>query len=183
MQLAQYGTRHCATSRLRAVLATREAWAYALRGDTRAFRRTVGLAEDYHSDGVTELDLRTPSTRSLDEAELAGVVGARYRDLARHDPAHARTAQTYIGRALDLRPADRTRNRVFDLVGLARTYLITREPDRAAELIHQALPAAVTWISGRVGTRLRDFHREATAFAAVAEVRDARDAIAELVAA
>jgi len=161
----------------------REAWAYALQGDTRAFRRAVGLAEDYHSDGVRELDLRTPSTRSLDDAELAGVIGARYRDLARHDPRHARTAQDYIGRALERRPADRTRNRVFDLVGLARAHLITREPDRAAELIHQALPAAATWTSGRVGARLRDFHREAAVFAAVTEVRDARDAIAELVAA
>lgn len=183
VQLAQYGARHCATPRLRAVLATREAWAYALQGETRAFRRAVGLAEDYHSDGVRELDLRTPSTRSLDDAELAGVIGARYRDLARHDPKHARTAQDYIGRALERRSADRTRNRVFDLVGLARAHLITREPDRAAELIHQALPAAATWTSGRVGARLRDFHREAAVFAAVTEVRDARDAIAELVAA
>jgi hypothetical protein len=183
VQLAQYGTRNCATPRLRAVLATREAWAYALQGDARAFRRAVVLAEDYHCDGLDELDLRTPSTRSLDEAELDGVIGARYRDLARHDPKHARIAQYYIGRALERRPAERARNRVFDLVGLARAHLITREPDRAAELIHNALPTAVNWVSGRVGARLRDFHREAAAFTAVAEVRDARDAIAGLVAA
>jgi hypothetical protein len=183
VQLAQYGTRRCATPRLRAVLATREAWAYALRGDTRAFRRAAGLAEDYHGEGTCELDLRAPSTRSLDGAELAGVLGARYRDLARHDTKHARTAQDYISRALELRHADRTRNRVFDLVGLARAHLITREPDRAAELIRDALPDVTTWISGRVGARLRDFHREAAVFAAVPEMRDARDAIAELVAA
>lgn len=183
VQLAQYGTRNCATPRLRAVLATREAWAYAQRGDARAFRRAVGLAEDFHSEGTCELDLRTPSTRSLDGAELAGVIGARYRDLARHDSTHARTAQTYIGRALELRHTDRTRNRIFDLVGLARAHLITREPDRAAELINNALPDAATWVSGRVGARLRDFHREASAFSAVPEMRAARAAITELVAA
>jgi hypothetical protein len=183
VQLAQYGTRNCATPRLRAVLATREAWAYALRGEARAFRRAVGIAEDHHSEGVRELDLRTPSTRSLDEAELTGVIGARYRDLARHDPQHARTAQDYIGRALHLRHADRARNRVFDLVGLARAHLITREPDQAAELIRAALPAAATWSTGRVGARLLDFHREAAVFAAAPGMRDARDAIAELVAA
>jgi hypothetical protein len=117
VQLAQYGTRRCATPRLRAVLATREAWAHAQQGDAKAFQRAVRLAEEYHTEGVSELDLRTPSTRSLDEAELAGVIGARYRDLARHDPKHARTAQDYIERALELRPADRVRNRVFDMVG------------------------------------------------------------------
>lgn len=183
VQLAQYGTRRCATPRLRAVLATREAWAYALQGDARAFRRTVGLAEEYHSEGVSELDLRTPSTRSLDEAELVGVIGARYRDLARQDPKHARNAQKYIGRALELRPTDRVRNRVFDMVGLARAHLITREPERAADIIHSVLPIATDWASGRVGARLRDFHREAATFAVVPEVRDVREAVAEFVAA
>ncbi len=181
VQLAQYGTRNCATPRLRAVLATREAWAHALRGDARAFRRAAGLAEDHHSEGTCEPDLRTPSTRSLDAAELAGVIGARYRDLARYDTKYARSAQDYIGRALELRDAGRVRNRVFGLVGLARTHLITREPDRAAELVEEALPAAATWVSGRVGVRLRDFHREATVFAGVAAVRAVRDAVAGLV--
>jgi hypothetical protein len=183
VQLAQYGTRNRATPRLRAVLATREAWAYAQRGETQAFRRTVGLAEDHYSEGARDLDVRTPSTRSLDDAELAGVIGARYRDLARHDAKHARTAQDYITRALDLRHADRTRNRVFDLVGLARTHLITREPDRAAELLHHALPSAATWASGRVGARLRDFHREAAPFVAIPEIQNVRTAVTELLAA
>ncbi|GAB1511072.1 hypothetical protein [Actinophytocola sp. KF-1] len=67
-------------------------------------------------------------------------------------------------------------------VGLARAQLITREPERAAELIQQALPKAATW-SGRVGARLRDFHREAATFSTVPEVRDARAAITDLFAA
>lgn len=184
VQLAQYGSRRTATPRLRAVLATREAWAYAQRGDTRAFRRTVGLAEDYHIEGAHELDARTPSTRSLDSAELAGgVIGARYRDLARYEPKHARTAQEYISRALELRHPSRTRNRAFDLISLARAHLISREPDRAVELIGVALPLAGNWVSGRVGAKLRDFQREAAPFAAVPAVRDARDAITHLIAA
>ncbi|MDQ3786426.1 MAG: hypothetical protein M3422_04185 [Actinomycetota bacterium] len=132
---------------------------------------------------MSELDLRTPSTRSLDEAELVGVIGARYRDLARHDPKHAQTAQKYIGRALELRPTYRVRNRVFDMVGLARAHLITREPERAAAIIHSVLPIAADWASGRVGARLRDFHREAATFAVVPEMRDVREAVAEFVAA
>ncbi|WP_409491245.1 hypothetical protein [Amycolatopsis sp. cmx-11-12] len=183
IQLAQYCTRRTASPRLRAVLATREAWAYALQGEARAFRRAVALAEDYHSEGVRDLDSRTPSARSLDSAELAGVIGARYRDLARHDVRYAVTAQDYIGRALDLRHPSRARNRIFDLVGLARAHLVSREPERAAELIAEALPSAGAWVSGRVGVRLRDFHREAAVFATVPAVRDARDAVLMLTAA
>jgi hypothetical protein len=183
VQLAQYGTRRTATPRLRAVLATREAWAYALRGEPRAFRRAVGLAEDYHAEGTRDIDARTPSTRSLDAAELAGVIGARYRDLARYDPKHAIAAQEYIERALTLRDPSRTRNRTFDLIGLARTHLISRQPDRAAELIEAALPLAGAWVSGRVGAKLRDFHREAAPFRTTPAVRTVREAVAALVAA
>ncbi|MFD5090451.1 hypothetical protein ACFWMR_07615 [Amycolatopsis thailandensis] len=182
VQLAQYCTRRIATPRLRAVLATREAWAYALQGEPRAFRRAVALAEDHHGEGVRDLDSRTPSARSLDSAELAGVIGARYRDLARYDPRYAVTAQTYIGRALDLRDPGRKRNRVFDLIGLARAHLLSREPERAAELVAEALPYAGAWASGRVGVRLRDFHREAAVFATVPAVRDVRDAVLKLTA-
>ena len=165
------------------MLATREAWAYACHGDARAFRRAVGLAEDHHAEGVRDADAGTPTARSLDDAELAGVIGARYRDLARFDAQHARTAQDYIGRALALRHPSRARNRAFDLIGLARTHLITREPDRAAELIGKAVPLAGNWASGRVGVKLRDFHEEAAPFARTPVVREAREAIADLFAA
>lgn len=37
--------------------------------------------------------------------------------------------------------------------------------------------------SGRVGFKLRDYHREAAPFATVPAVRDTRDAIAELITA
>jgi hypothetical protein len=183
VQLAQYRTRRSATPRLRAVLATREAWAYAQQGDARAFRRAVGLAEDYHAEGMHDLDARTPTTRTLDEAELAGVIGARYRDLAQFDGRHARTAQSYIARALELRHPSQTRNRVFDLIGLARAHLVSRDPARASELINTALPIVSPWVSGRVGIKLKDFQREAAPYAATPAVRDVREAIKHLVAA
>lgn len=180
VQLAQYGTRRSATPRLRAVLASREAWAYAQQGDVRAFRRTVGLAEDFHAEGTQDGDARTRAARSLDEAELLGVIGARYRDLARADPAHARTVEHYISRALELRHPSRARSRTFDLIGLARTHILTREPEQAAELVFEVLPLARTWSGGRVGVKLQDFRREAAPFATVPAVRDARAAIAAM---
>jgi hypothetical protein len=78
----------------------------------------------------------------LDAAELAGVIGARFRDLARHQPAQARHAVTYIERALELRDPVRVRNRSFDLIGLARAHLVTAEPDRGCELIAEVRPVS-----------------------------------------
>lgn len=178
VQLAQYGTRKTAESTLRALLATREAWAYAQSGQVRPFRRAAGLAEEHYAD-----DDRRASDRwtSLDQAELYGVIGARYRDLAQHDPKQARTAQDYIIRAIELRNPSRVRNRCFDLIGLARAYLITAEPDRACELIGDVLPIARPWAIGRVGVKLGDFYHESEQFGSAPMVKHTREAIRDLV--
>jgi hypothetical protein len=179
VQLAQFGTRRIAAPRLRAMLATREAWAYAQRGEVQPFHRAVGLAQDH----FTEIAKAEPTqwVDNFDEAELHGVIGARFRDLALHDATQARHAQDHIGRALELRAPGRVRNRVFDLIGLARAYLIGRDPEHASTLINQALPLAPRWADGRVGVKLADFHREAARFATVPAIRDTRDAIHDLI--
>ncbi|SDZ14156.1 hypothetical protein SAMN05216215_104848 [Saccharopolyspora shandongensis] len=181
VQLAQYGTRKSARPILRALLATREAWSYAQTGAAQQFRRAAGLAEDHFAESVgDEADHRV---RGLDQVELYGVLGARWRDLAaaRQEPKEARHAQEYIGRALELRDPSCARNRAFDMIGLARTYLVTAEPDRACELVAEALPIAKQWAAGRVGEKLRDFHREVRPFADSVVVRDTRDAVRDLV--
>ncbi|MER5390095.1 hypothetical protein [Saccharopolyspora sp. NPDC002686] len=181
VQLAQYGTRRSAPPILRSLLATREAWSYAQTGAVQQFRRAVGLAEDHFGESTAdEADHRT---RGLDEAELYGVLGARWRDLAavRQEPKEARYAQEYISRALALRDPSRVRNRAFDLIGLARAHLVTGEPDRACELIDGVLPIAEHWASGRVGEKLRDFHRESRPFVSSTTVRSTRNAVRDLI--
>jgi transcriptional regulator with XRE-family HTH domain len=178
VQLAQYATRRTATPRLRAAIATREAWAHALMGQVRPFRHAVAVAEDCHSEGARDIDAGTPSARSLDTAELAGVLGGRYRELAQHEPKFAREAQDRINQALRLRSPDQSRNQVFDVLELARAHLISHEPDRAAELVAQALPLAKP--AGRTGAMLRDFHHAAKPFAHLSGMRDVRDAITDL---
>jgi hypothetical protein len=175
VQLAQYGTRRTANPRLRAMLATREGWAYAQRGEVRAFHRIVGLAQDHFAEIVEPDSCRWVG--NFDAAEMHGVIGARFRDLARHDPRQAKHAQDHIERALRLRDPGRLRNRAFDLIGLARVHLIDNELERAAALIYEALPLTRNWMSGRVGIKLGDFHRESARFASIPEVRDVRDAI------
>jgi hypothetical protein len=178
VQLAQYGSRKAATALLRAMLATREAWGYAQLGESQSFRRAVGLAEDYFADGPSGGEHR--SIQYFDAAELAGVIGGRYRDLARHEPRYARNAQDYITKALVLRHPAKLRLRAFDLIGLARTYLISADPERACELIHQAIPIAPSWMNGRVGVKLREFHQEASQYIEIPTVRDTRDLIRDL---
>lgn len=183
VQLAQYGTRKSARPILRALLATREAWSHAQTGTAQQFRRAAGLAEDHFAESIDdESDQRV---KGLDQAELYGVLGARWRDLAvaRQEPKEARHAQQYISRALELRDPSCVRNRAFDLIGLARTYLVTAEPDRACELVDEALPIAKRWAAGRVGERLRDFWRESQPFSTFAAVRSTRDAVRDLIAA
>lgn len=179
VQLAQYGTRHTASPRLSAMLATREAWAYAQRGDVQAFYRVANSAEDQFAVGAGDDEPR--AVRHFDSAEMYGVIGARYRDLSQHYPKQARKAQDYIGRALQLREPTRLRNRAFDLIGLARAHLVTHEPERAGELVQQAISDGRPWAGGRVGTKLRQFDEEAASFASVSEIRESRQAINQLI--
>ncbi|MGH3854352.1 MAG: hypothetical protein ACRDR6_12835 [Pseudonocardiaceae bacterium] len=181
VELAQYGSRKTATALLRSMLATREAWGYALLGESQAFTRAVGLAEEYFSDGPSDDDHRR--VRYFDAAELTGVIGGRYRELARHDPRRARKAQDYIEKALELRHPSEPRLHTFDLIGLARTQLISADPERACELVHRAIPLGRPWVNGRVGAKLRDFHQEASRYADIPVVRDTRDLIRELTSA
>lgn len=109
------------------------------------------------------------------------MIGARYRDLARHDSSVAPRAVRYIEQAIEKRNVGRGRNRVFDLIGLARTYLIMNEPDRACELVNEAIPLAEKWSNGRVGVKLKDFYRESERYATLDRVRDVRDSIDTLV--
>lgn len=179
--LAQQGTRHTATPALRAMLATRQAWGHAQRGEVHAFERAVGDAEQAHADVAPDAEPRW--LHGLDDAELAGVIGARYRDLARHDRRHARRAVTYTGRALAMRDPSRVRNRAFDLVSLARVHLLTGEHDQAVATVRQALPLLDARRPGRLARKLADWHREAAPFASVSVVRAARGDVAQLAAA
>ncbi|QFZ22059.1 helix-turn-helix domain-containing protein [Saccharothrix syringae] len=175
VQLAQYGTRRTATPTLQALLLTREAWAYAQMGRVREFHRAVGQAQDSFAQ-------RRPGSDpwwldSFDEAELEGVIGARMRDLAAHDPAQAEQAERHIRRALSLRDPSRVRNRAFDVIGLARTKMVAGEPEEACALIQQVLPKAAGLASGRVVRKLQDFAKEAERHRDLAVVRDTREAI------
>lgn len=169
-QLAQYGSRNSGGTKLHAFLLTRQAWAFAHLNCPREFRRAVGQAEDLFAEDNT---LSCPTwLDSFDEAELFGVLGARYRDLASTEPRYVRVAEKYIHRALSVRSVDRIRNRTFDLIGLARTYLIMRELEQGCFVARQAVEINDEVLRGRPKRKLQDFCRELVPYKDVLVSRD-----------
>jgi len=168
-----------AHQRVLAMLRTREGWSYARMGRTEAYRRTVAQAEDLLAGGG---EGNIPDwARNFDQAELSGVVGARYRDLAGGQSdrglrrKHAEASALYIRRALGLRDPAKKRSRAFDLVGLGRTYLLLDEPEESARVVRQAAVIQGSLDSGRVRRRLHDWYTESAAFHREPTVAEARD--------
>lgn len=179
VRLALDGVRGDTPGRVRAMLRTREGWAYAQMGRVQAFHRTVAIAEEeFGADSGRPMPYWV--TR-FDQAELAGVIGARYRDLAlaraRAGADHraiARRSVEYITTALQLRPPQRLRNRAFDLVGLGRACLLVDEREQAAQAVREAARICGTIRSGRVRRRLGDFYAESARYADASVIADVR---------
>ncbi|MFC0037284.1 helix-turn-helix domain-containing protein [Actinomadura rayongensis] len=184
VRLALDGVGSDAPGRVRSMLRTREGWAYAKTGRVQAFHRAVGLAhEDFHKGKGEHLPYWVAA---FDASELAGVVGARYRDLAlaqaqqglAHDDL-AHRAVEHIATALRLRAPRRVRNRAFDLIGLSRTYLLLGECEEAARVVRGAVEIEDTIKSGRVQRRLYDFYTEAARFNDAPPIADLRAELTE----
>ena len=175
IRLALDAVERQAPARVVAMLRTREAWAYAALGRVQAFRRAAAVAEEcFAIEDTTPLPYWL---RNFDEAELAGVIGARYRDVAAGDRALCGQAVRYIQKAVDLRHPRRIRNRAFDLVGLGRTYLALGEPEEACRVVAPALDLVSQAGSGRAARRLTDFHRESARFHSNRTVSGFRDEV------
>lgn len=179
VQLAQRGTRSTGTPRLRAMLATREAWAHAQLGDVRRFQHAAEEAEEAHATGTASGEPHW--LRGFDRAELVGTIGARYRDLARHDAGQASGAVDYLSRALQMRDPARARNRAFDLVALGRAQLITGEPEQSAASVQSALLHVDPHRPTRLHRKLAEWHAEAARFATVSSIAHVRESVSDAV--
>jgi tetratricopeptide (TPR) repeat protein len=186
IRLALDAVQREAPGRVLAMLRTREAWAYAAMGRVQAFHRAAAVAQECFAQPTGDVPYWL---RHFDEAELAGVIGARMRDVAGRaalagsagvagaDRAVAERAVGHIQRAIALRHPRRVRNRAFDLIGLGRTYLLLGEPEEACRVVASALPLATETGSGRVRKRLSDFHEESSGFTKIRTVATIRTEI------
>ncbi|MGW6889150.1 hypothetical protein [Streptomyces chartreusis] len=93
IRLAQGGARHVARPRVRAMLHTREAWAYAAMGRTAALQQATAQAAEALADAKPNEEPYWIAY--FDKAELADTTGGRLLDLARQNPKeHAEAAAT-----------------------------------------------------------------------------------------
>lgn len=181
VRLAQDGVDGHATPTIRAMLHTREAWAYAKQGRMAAFRRATNRAEDCLGSAVPADDPYWISY--FDEAELAGVTGGRLLEVAHNKSELAEEAATHIGRAVQLRRPQSLRSAALDQLGLAETRLIQGEADEAARLGSDATYTVAKTHSDRVRVKLVEMYGHTEPYASVPSVIDLRDRITAILTA
>jgi transcriptional regulator with XRE-family HTH domain len=173
VRLAQDVAGAQATPAVRAMLFTREAWAYARQGRLSAFRRTTSRAEDTFRDVDAAVEPYWISY--FNEAELAGVTGGRLLDIAHQAPEYADEAATWLNQAVEARDVGSVRSTALDQLGYAEIRLVQGEFDEAARLGHAAVTTVEQTRSSRVRIKLGEFYRHA-------ESRTSARPIAELCA-
>jgi transcriptional regulator with XRE-family HTH domain len=151
----------CADGRLtpavRAMLSTREAWAYAKQGRLAAFHRATSRAEDHLRDLDPAAEPHWISY--FDQAELAGVTGGRLLEAAHLSPRHAEDAAAWLRQAVELRDGNSLRSTALDQIGFAEVRLVQGEHDEAARLGNEALTTVEQTHSSRVRVKLTEFYR------------------------
>ncbi|WP_329303155.1 hypothetical protein OG410_37095 [Streptomyces sp. NBC_00659] len=179
IRLAQKGARASAGPRVRAMLHTREAWAYAAMGRTAAFERATQEAAEVlaESPGAEE----PYWIAYFNEAEFAGVTGGRLLDMARHNPhKHAEAAAASIRNALTTRGAEAGRSHALDLIGLAECHFLVGDVTGAVEQTHRAVDAAADTRSGRVRMQLGQLYPYTVGRSTSSTVSEARARLREV---
>jgi hypothetical protein len=179
IRLAQDRAGREATPTVRAMLYTREAWAYGKMGRPSAFRRACVKARETFEDADRTLDPFW--IEYFDAAELAGTIGGRLLELARNTPAFAGEAAQEITRALELRRPGRLRSSALDQLGLAEARLIEGEVEEACRVGHDALATVERTASDRVRVKALEVYHRAKPLAGVTAVAELRDRLRGLV--
>lgn len=177
MALDRFGPR--VTPTVRAMLHTREAWAYAKLQRPSAFRRAADKAYAAFSDSDPAEDPYWIGY--FDEAEIAGTLGGRLLELARYDAGFADQAAQSIDQAIALRRPKRLRSSALDRLGIIEARLIGGELEEACRLGNEALMVAGQTGSHRVQRKLQSVYKRTADLTNVAAVAEFRDAMKPLV--
>ena len=182
VRLAQDGSRHTATPRVKAMLATREAWAYANLGRIEAFRRATATAQDLYN--TARPDDEDPNWISyFTEAELAGVTAGRLLDLAMRDTRYVPEGLDRVQQALDMRDPAQLRSRTLDQTGLAQLHYLHGDLDQAVAAGHDAAETAARTTSDRVRVQLRELYTQTASRRHVPAVAGLREHLHQTLAA
>lgn len=158
---------------MRALLHTREAWAYAKLGRPSAFHRAADNAYAAFSDARPADDPYW--IHYFDAAELSGTLGGRLLELARKENEFADEAAEAITSAIALRKPERWRSSALDRLGIAEARLIQGEYSEARRLGELAIIDVGKTTSHRVQAKVTEVYNRTTECPTsrpVAELRD-----------
>jgi len=181
VHLAQKGLGKTTGGRLRSMLHTREAWAYAAMGRPAAFRRATAEAAEALAEARAGDDEEPYWIAYFDDAELSGVTGGRLLDMARQDPhTHAEDAAQAIRDAVSTRGTEAGRSHALDMIGLAECDFLLGNTADAVAHTHQAVEAAARTQSTRVRAQLGQLYPYTVGRSASRTVSEARARIREV---
>ncbi|MCC8250539.1 helix-turn-helix domain-containing protein [Saccharothrix luteola] len=138
-QLGQIAAQDSHSSVAVSLLLTHEALAYAHLGDTRQAMTALRRAEDEYAHATP--DQHQEFLRFFDHAALQTSAARVHSRLGLTDAAHRELAVERLQRALDEAPADRMRQRAFNLTWMAACTLAEGDLASGVEFGHQALDA------------------------------------------
>ncbi|MFD3594354.1 hypothetical protein ACFWU5_16645 [Nocardia sp. NPDC058640] len=178
VRLAQETVGAFVTPTIRALLCTREAWAYARLGRPSAFYRAAGRARtEFANSGGDD----PYWVHYFDAAELSGTLGGRLLELARTESRFAEEAAEAIGSAISLRRPDRWRSSALDRLGIAEARLIQGEYAEARRLGEVALADVSRTGSHRVQAKLAEVHTRTADCGTSRPVTELRDMLHPLI--
>jgi hypothetical protein len=180
VRMAQETSAGHTTPAVRAMLHTREAWAYAKLGRVTAFQRATGKAEEALAD--SRLTDEPYWIGYFDQAELDGTTGGRLLELAHQNKRYAAETVERISRAVALRQSGRLRSSALDQIGLAEARLIEGECEEAAALGQSAAAVVEQTLSDRVRVKLVELYRASDAHASVPAIAGLRERIRSVLA-
>ncbi|WP_181699002.1 hypothetical protein [Nocardia sp. GTS18] len=167
------------TPTTRALLHTREAWAYAKLGRPAAFHRAADKAQSAFADACPADDPYW--LHYFDAAELSGTLGGRLLELARTEPGFADAAAEAITSAIALRRPERWRSSALDRLGIAEARLIQGEYDEALRLGEAAIEDVSKTNSHRVQAKALEVYQRTGECGTSRPVIELRDMLHPLV--
>jgi hypothetical protein len=160
LELARHLSRSGISTVVLAKLRSMEAKTYAILGRPEECRRSMCEAEQHLSAGSS--DEHPAWIRYFTEAQLAGVIGSCFRDLAKYDGRFAAEAEAPIELAMRGRSHNQLRNRALDHLNLAISRLRRGEIDGMLQDGTAALTLGTALKSHRFTSRMQALSREAT---------------------
>ncbi|MGF0316043.1 hypothetical protein [Nocardia fluminea] len=179
VRLAQDVVGRSITPTTRALLYTREAWAYAKLGRPAAFHRAADKAHGAFGDA-------RPTDEPywlhyFDAAELSGTLGGRLLELARTEADFADEAAEAITSAITLRRPERWRSSALDRLGIAEARLIQGEYAEALRLGEAALEDVSRTSSDRVRAKVLEVYQRTGEYGTGRPAAQLRDMLYPLV--